>query len=128
MTDRADYIRGLCELASLLSNNDDLELPYEGIANEITIFPHNAETALAQAVTCIRNMEPKPTVEIRPAPNVVWLSIHGRIAGLRIEASLRADHVCERRTGSVYRTPDGEIHPVIDYVIPAAILDAIEGR
>ena len=127
MTERADYIRGLCELASLLTNNDEIELPFEGRQTAVTIYPHN-ETALAQAVACIHHMEPNPTVEIKPAPNVIWLTICGHIRGLRIEISLRADHVCQRQVGSVYRTQDGEFHEVIDYSIPDAILNAIEGR
>lgn len=128
MTDRADYIRGLRTLADLLDEHGEIELPYEGTASEITIYPHNVDTAIAQAVACIQQMEPNPTVEIKPAPTVVWLTIRGLIASLRFEVSLRANDICQQRKGAAYRTPDGEIHPVIDYVIPPAILDAIEGR
>lgn len=118
MTDRAAYIRGLHRLADLFAEHDEITLPYGRGDTDIMIYAH--EDPLAQARALIAAMQPPPTVEIDHS-NIVWLTISGRLAGLRVTMRTPADQVCERQITGVHRASDGSLHEVTEWAIPAEL-------
>lgn len=112
-TQRADYIQGLRKLADLLEANPGLPLPYDGDADQLSVFVYQPD-AINRARVVMDAMDEPPIVKIDDRGGH-WLDIGGRIGGLRVVLHLRVEDVCDRQEMTV-----------ASWAIPAELLWASE--
>jgi hypothetical protein len=93
MTDRAEYIAGLRQLADLLEQNPDaLPLPYEGRSGAITFHFLSGEDPKAEMAAAARAI---PT-RLDKSGGDSYFDLTGSLHGLKIELTAFRDAVCER--------------------------------
>jgi hypothetical protein len=112
-TDRSQYIAGLRELADLLEQHEELELPYSGYRSAMSVIP--ADNQLEQVAAWARALPGRVEKRVRSG----YFDIDGNLAGLKITVIADRDKVCERvvvGTETVTRTvpdPDVEV-PLVE--------------
>ncbi|WP_326646104.1 hypothetical protein OG884_15745 [Streptosporangium sp. NBC_01755] len=118
MSDRAEYIKGLREMANLLEANPEARLPYYGNDQPVPVYLSTiyGQDPLAGALAYIAAMNERPTLtfdDLEGKPNH-WLKVDGRIRGVHVWMRLRVREVC--------KLVDGEP------VVPPALLAAPTGQ
>jgi hypothetical protein len=116
-TDRAAYVAGLRKLADLLDANPDLPM----IGGGLDYYLYDLPSALA--VIAIMDDPAAPSITRGD-----WVTIAGRIHGLKVDLELKAEKVCEKRINAVYTDSQGVQHEVTELVIPSALTEAVEAR
>jgi len=134
MTDRAEYIAGLRQLADLLEAHDELPLPVEGRISAINfhfLFDDDPRTALADAVRAM----PISLAKNDPASSdyaETYFELAGYLRGLEVKLVAFREQVCERvvvdRREVTVEVPDPEALAEVPTVTETHTVETVEWR
>ena len=109
--DRADYIRGLRDLAGILEQNDDLPLPYQGSKSGMTFHYLGSPDPVTEMITAMQAIPCGFTSEISvfeddDGRGNAYLDLHGELHGVKIALTAYRKKTCTQDEDGVWRIPD----------------------
>lgn len=106
MSGRADYIQGLRDLASILEQNDDLPLPYQGTVASMTFHYLSSPDPVAEMIAAMEAIPCGFTSRISAFEDGnVYLDLDGELRGVKIRLTAFRKDTCEQIDGE-WRIPD----------------------
>lgn len=122
-TDREQYIEGLRQLAQVLEDNPEIELPTYGtlLPMSMGFFESGGDrdrmAAAARAFPCTWQKS------VHDSETQSYFNLDGRLAGLRIQLSSFRDLVCTRR---VVGTEDREVEEEVTPAVTRKVVKPVE--
>lgn len=108
MSDRAAYIRGLRNLADVLEQNDDLQLPYQGRVASMTFHYLSSPDPIAGMIAAMGAIPCGFTSEIvvPEDPARAYLDLDGELHGVKIKLTAFRKDTCTQDEDGEWRIPD----------------------
>lgn len=105
-TDRADYIRGLRNLAGILEQNDDLPLPWEGTGSSISLHFLHAIDPVSSMIAAMGAIPCGFTSRIATyVSGSAYLDLDGELHGVKIKLTAFRKDTCKQVDGE-WHIPD----------------------
>jgi hypothetical protein len=106
--DRADYIRGLRNLADVLEQNDDLPLPHQGSVASMTFYYLSSPDPVSRMIAAMQAIPCGFTSEIVTSEDNsrAYLHLDGELHGVMIKLTAFLKDTCAQDEDGTWRITD----------------------